>query len=81
MQDPVSKSLLSKHSLLLTVAWCKKLLTQMSHALLLVCPAVRIVSLELLSMAEQELRRHQKGAGRRYCVFATSSSSPTPMSR
>lgn len=45
MQDPVSKSLFSKLSLLLTIPQCKKLFTQMSHALLLLCPSVKIVSL------------------------------------
>lgn len=45
MQDPVSKSLLSKLSLLLTIPQCKKLFTQMSHALLLVCPSLKISSL------------------------------------
>lgn len=34
------QSLLSKHSLLLTIPRCKKLFTQVSHALL-VCPSVR----------------------------------------
>lgn len=54
MQDPVSKSLLSKLSLLLTSPQCKKLFTQMSHALLLVCHSVKIVSLRAKEKSKRD---------------------------